>query len=355
MGVVYRAHDTLLDRDVAVKVMSDSTLGTQGRARLLGEARAVAQLNHPNVVNVYDAGEAQHLPYIVMELVSGQTLRDLPRSDLAAALVCMTQICLALEHAHAYGIIHRDLKLENAVQTPSGVVKLMDFGLARPPGPRQTQEGMLVGTAAYLAPELISGGEPGVQSDLYALGVMFYELLTGRPPFEAADPILLLGQHLHAPVIPPSQHNPDVSPELDSLVLRLLSKAPADRPASAGEVLAALTMQGALVPLPRPAPHNLPAQLSSFIGRDKELAAIKRQLLAHRLVTLTGSGGVGKSRLAIQVAAELLGQFPDGVWLVELAPLADPAMVPVIAARALGLRELAGPEMITLLQDFLEH
>ena len=233
MGVVYRGRDLLLKRTVAVKVVGPGALGTEGRARLLQEAQAVASLNRPNIVAVYDAGEAE-LPefdgpaaFVVMELVEGQTLRHYRPADLADSVAILEQICDALGAAHEQGIIHRDLKPENVIRTESGEIKLMDFGLARiGDRPRMTQEGTLMGTLDYLAPEIIQGKEASVQSDLYALGVMAYELLAGRRPFEAETPAAILSMHLHAPPTPPSAFNGDIYPSLDRLINRLLSKRP---------------------------------------------------------------------------------------------------------------------------------
>ncbi|MEK7328400.1 MAG: AAA family ATPase, partial [Chloroflexota bacterium] len=260
MGVVYRAHDTLLDRAVAVKVLSDSGLGTEGRARLLREAQAAAKLDHPNIVSVYYAGEADPAPsggtggtpFIVMQLVGGTSLRDIGPLSVAQIITVARQLCDALDHAHAQGIIHRDLKPENVVVVGSGerlIAKLMDFGLAlSPSASRLTQEGALVGTVFYLAPEQALGQPVDGRADLYALGVVLYELTTGRLPFTGDDPLVVISQHLHAPVTPPRAHNPAISPELESLILQLLSKQPEDRPASAREALQALTTPQAQLP-----------------------------------------------------------------------------------------------------------
>jgi tetratricopeptide (TPR) repeat protein len=242
MGAVYRAHDTLLKRDVAVKVLSETGLGTEGRARLLREAQSAAQLNHPNVVSVYDAGEVDlpglegTAPFIVMELVEGESLHIRRPHDLDEILVITRQVCGALEHAHAHGIIHRDLKPENVMITPDGTAKLMDFGLARTLASRLTAEGTIIGTVFYLAPEQALGQEVDRRVDLYALGVLLYELTTGRLPFDADDPVAVISQHLHAPVVSPQEHNPEIPHALEDLILRLLSKGPEDRPASAAEV-----------------------------------------------------------------------------------------------------------------------
>jgi len=344
MGIVYKAHDTLLKRAVAIKFLNTAGVGTEGKARLLQEARAAARLNHPNIVSVYDAGEADGSPFIVMELVNGDTLRKTEKPALSDALIMARQICLALEHAHENGIIHRDLKLENIVITNTQTLKLMDFGLARAADDvHLTEEGVIAGTLAYLAPELIQGKPASVQSDLYAFGVILYELLTGHPPFQGTINTIL-AQHLHGVVVPPSEHNADIPEWVDKLVLRLLAKSPEERHASAKDVLRdieersiAPTFASLISIAPRPK-NNLPTQLTAFIGREKEVEQIKKRLEKNRLVTLTGSGGIGKTRLSIQVASELLTEYLIGVWLVELAPLTDPALVPQSVCVALGVK-----------------
>src|SRR5512145_357169 len=142
MGAIYRATDTLLQREVAVKVLSASSLGTAGRARLLREAQAVARLNHPNIVSLYDAGEADGTPFLVMELVEGQSLRDRLPQSLDETLNITRQLCAALEHAHAHGVVHRDLKPENVIITSDGIAKLVDFGLAHSDTAHTSMEGM---------------------------------------------------------------------------------------------------------------------------------------------------------------------------------------------------------------------
>jgi serine/threonine protein kinase len=188
MGVVYRAHDMLLDRDVAVKVLPETALDSESRARLLPEAQAAARPNHPNVVSVHDAAEADSSPFIVMELVEGPSLHEQRPEALDDVLAIACKVCAALEHAHAHGIVRRDLKPENVLLAPdplagtSGTAKLVDFGLARSLASRLTAEGTIMGTVSYLAPELVLGQEFDGRADLYALGVMPYELTTGRLP-----------------------------------------------------------------------------------------------------------------------------------------------------------------------------
>ena len=243
MGVVYQGHDTLLKRDVAVKLLSATGLGTEGRARLMNEAQSTASLSHPNIVTVYDAGEIPSKtdgrdphPYIVMELLDGPTLHERPSESPDETLEITRQLCAALEHAHEHDIIHRDLKPENVMLVDDATVKLMDFGLARSLTTRMTAAGTVMGTLFYMAPEMVMGQEVDGRADLYALGIMLYEMTAGRLPFEADDPVAVLTQHLHAPVVPPSAHNPDLPPRLDHLVVSLMAKEPDRRPDSAADV-----------------------------------------------------------------------------------------------------------------------
>lgn len=359
MGVVYKARDNLLDRTVAIKFINTGGIGTTGKARLLQEARAAAQLNHPNIVSIYDVAEMGDEAFLVMEFVEGSTLRQSDRPNLTAALIALRQICSALDHAHERGVIHRDLKPENIIVSNSGAHKLMDFGLARSANAAHlTEEGMIVGTMSYLAPELIQGAEAGVQSDLYAFGIILYELLTGSPPF-AGDVNTIIAQHLHASVKSPSESNPIVPAWLDTLALQLLSKHPADRPVSARAVLESLetsasTKQTSGYSLSLARRDNLPIEITSFIGRKKEIVEISESLVASRLLTLTGPGGTGKTRLSLQVAARLLDIFDDGVWFIDLAPISNPDLVPNAIANVMGVREEPNRPLMDTLLDCMK-
>ncbi len=359
MGIVYKAHDTLLNRAVAIKFLNTEGVGSEGKARLLQEARAAAQLNHPNIVSIYDAGEADENSFIVMELVNGDTLRKTKKPTLQDVVSMAQQICLALEHAHANGIIHRDLKLENIVITNTQILKLMDFGLARTANDvHLTEEGVITGTFAYIAPELIQGQPASSQSDLYAFGVILYELLTDQSPFEGTVNTIL-AQHLHAIVKPPADINPQIPTWLNDLVLRLLNKLPEERPASAKEVLGLLNQKSessaitvAFTVSPK-SKNNLPVQLTSFIGREKALEELEKVLSQHRLVTLTGSGGTGKTRLSLQLAENVFNQF-DYIWFIELAPIIDPDHIPHAILSAMGISEQQGKSAQELINDYLQ-
>jgi tetratricopeptide (TPR) repeat protein len=307
MGVVYKAHDTLLDRPVAVKVLSPQ-LATDGAERLLREARSVAQLDHPHIVAVYDAGEIDGQPFIVMQLVAGKSLRDASVS-LDQAIDIARQVCLALDYAHGTGLIHRDIKPENIMLTDGNVAKLMDFGLARSEGrTRLTQAGMIVGTVAYMAPEQVLRGEADARSDLYSLGCVLYELVTHRPPFAGDDPISIISQHLQVPPVAPHWYNAQVSPELEGILLKLMAKDPAERYASARDVLNAIEQLTPVMAQAVEMPPVSPALLlgtvlrSRLVGRDGELRELKSSIelaaSGHgQVVLVEGEPGIGKTRL----------------------------------------------------------
>ncbi|HMK07934.1 MAG TPA: protein kinase, partial [Anaerolineales bacterium] len=312
MGTIFRARDTVLDRPVAVKLLNDSSLGAEARGQLLAEARAAARLNHPNIISLYDAGESNGDAYIVMELAQGRSLHDQAPPSLDGVLEVARQICQALAHAHAAGIVHRDLKPENVIVTPEGRVKLLDFGLARPIATRLTAEGGISGTVFYLAPEQAMGRVVDVRADLYSLGVMLYEMTTGRLPFTADDPLAVITQHLHAPVVPPRTIRPDLPPALDRLIVSLLAKQPEDRPADALAVDRALAeiQQGAGSVEAASGQEVRIDQLARgrLIGRRSELDRL-RQLWSQALggesvlVLISGEPGVGKTRLARELMA----------------------------------------------------
>jgi beta-lactam-binding protein with PASTA domain/tRNA A-37 threonylcarbamoyl transferase component Bud32 len=239
MGEVLRAHDSVLAREVAIKVLHRSLASDQGFVdRFRREARAAATLNHPNIVAVYDWGAVDGIYYMVMEYVRGRSVRELLNVDRqlapAQAAEILRQTLLALEHAHAKGIVHRDLKPENILLTTDGTVKLTDLGLARAfADAKNTHAGAVTGTVQYLSPEQIRGEPADPRSDLYSLGIVAYELLTGRLPFTGETPMAIAYKHLSDRVPAPSGFANDVPPDLDGFVASATDQDREMRPESA--------------------------------------------------------------------------------------------------------------------------
>ncbi len=238
------------------------------------------------------------------------------------------QICAALDHAHAQGIIHRDLKPENVLLGSDGTAKLVDFGLARTVASRLTTEGAILGTLLYLAPEQAQGGEIDGRADLYSLGIMLYEWAAGRPPFEGDDPVLLIGQHLHTPVVAPREHNVEIPTALDGLIVQLLSKRAEGRPATAADVRLALEdLAGPSFPGEVPEDRirlpgflledaeEEPVERPVFVAREGELARLGgflEEVLKGqgRVVFVTGGPGRGKTALLDEFARQAMEAAP---------------------------------------------
>jgi class 3 adenylate cyclase/tetratricopeptide (TPR) repeat protein/tRNA A-37 threonylcarbamoyl transferase component Bud32 len=317
---VYRATDTLLGREVAVALMKIEHLDDAGLTRLRREARAMARLgDNTNIVTVHDIGEERGQPYIVSQHMQGGSVADLlaategHRLPIDVVVAIGAQICDALDYAHRMGIVHRDVKPANVWLSSDGTAKLGDFGLAVGRDPtRVTVEGMIVGTLAYMPPELASGVDSEPRSDLYSVGAMLYEMLTGRPPFLGENAVAIISQHLNTEPVAPSWHNPEVPRALEDLVLSLLAKEPADRPADAGVVKGVLEEIGRS-PVEAVAEHtaetNQLDRLASgvFVGRSFELDELRAGLddaLRGRgsLALLVGEPGIGKTRIADELA-----------------------------------------------------
>ena len=248
MAGVYEATDLRLDRTVAVKVMHSGMGGGPGGdsayvARFVREARAAARLSHPNVVAVYDQGEDAGSPYLVMELVAGHTLRDTitAQSPMAPrrALAVIEPVLGALAAAHRAGLVHRDVKPENVLISDEGTIKVADFGLARAvtADTQHTSTGVLIGTVSYIAPEIVTEGRADARADVYAAGVLLYELLTGRKPHEGETAIQVAYKHVHEDVPAPSGVVPGLPAYVDALVARATAREPGLRPADAGVML----------------------------------------------------------------------------------------------------------------------
>ncbi|MFF8269732.1 Stk1 family PASTA domain-containing Ser/Thr kinase [Streptomyces sp. NPDC016562] len=250
MAEVYLAHDTRLGRTVAVKTLrADLARDPSFQARFRREAQSAASLNHPAIVAVYDTGEDYvdniSIPYIVMEYVDGSTLRELLHSGRKLLPERTLEMCIgilqALEYSHRAGIVHRDIKPANVMLTRTGQVKVMDFGIARAMGDSgmtMTQTAAVIGTAQYLSPEQAKGEQVDARSDLYSAGCLLYELLSVRPPFVGDSPVAVAYQHVREEPQPPSNFDPEITPEMDAIVLKALVKDPDYRYQSADEMRA---------------------------------------------------------------------------------------------------------------------
>ena len=270
MASVYQATDVRLDRTVAVKVMHPGLGGDDDfAARFVREARAAARLSHPHVVAVHDQGTDGGTVFLVMELVAGHTLRDVVRKESpmppARALALVEPVLSALAHAHRAGLVHRDIKPENVLIADGpgvGTVKVADFGLAKAVS-ADTQHtatgGVLIGTVSYLAPELVVDGRSDARADVYAVGVLLYELLTGRKPHEGESPIQVAYRHVHHDVPPPSETVPGIPAYVDALVARATARDQGQRPADAGVMLHQV--------------HRVAQALASDVVDDDELVA----------------------------------------------------------------------------------
>jgi eukaryotic-like serine/threonine-protein kinase len=245
MAEVYRGEDRVLGRPVAVKVLA-SPRASEPRSveRFRREARAAAGLSHPAVVGVFDTGADGDAHYIVMELIEGRTLAEVLRArgalEPAEAIRIADRVADGLAAAHRVGLIHRDVKPGNIMLTPDRGVKVMDFGIARAAGPDAVQTAVIMGTAAYVSPEQASGSAVDARSDLYSLGVVLYEMLTGRQPFIGDNPVAVAAMHVTERPDPPSAHRAGLPPGVDAVTERLMAKDPADRYASAEELRADL-------------------------------------------------------------------------------------------------------------------
>ncbi|HEX9034186.1 MAG TPA: Stk1 family PASTA domain-containing Ser/Thr kinase [Streptosporangiaceae bacterium] len=276
MAEVYKARDLRLDRVVAVKTLREDLARDQTfQARFRREAQSAASLNHPSIVAVYDTGEdnagPSHVPFIVMEFVDGRTIRDLLRDDRRLlperALEITDGVLRALDYSHRAGIVHRDIKPGNVMLNRSGEIKVMDFGIARAISDAQatmTQTAQVIGTAQYLSPEQARGERVDSRSDLYSVGCLLYELLTGRPPFTGDSPVSIAYQHVREAPVPPSRIDPDLPSWADAIVLRAMEKDPADRYQTAADMRG--DIQRALSGFPVAGPRHPMPQTAAYGG-----------------------------------------------------------------------------------------
>ena len=374
---VYLGQHVRLNQQAAIKVLH-AHLTEQEAEHFQQEAQTIATLVHPGIVRVFDYDVQDGVPFLVIDYAPNGTLRHrYPKGSLVPLPIIISsvkQVADALQYAHEQKFIHRDVKPENMLLGRRQEVLLSDFGIATIAHSTSSlnvgAEGTS-GTLAYMAPEQIEG-HPRPASDQYALGVVVYEWLCGERPFEGSASEVM-AQHLSVPPLPLHERMPEIPPEIEQVVLRALAKDPKARFASVQNFALALeeacrtdvstghnllTLSSASLSQERYTnTHNLPAPLTPLIGREQEVVAVCT-LLRHpeiRLVTITGTGGVGKTRLGLQVAAELSESFAGGVFFVDLAPLRNPSLVLSTIAQTLDIREVAWQSLLERLTEGLKQ
>lgn len=407
MGEVFLAEDTRLGRRVAIKMLPENLSENSERMnRFIQEAKATSSLNHPNIITIHEIGEIGKTRFIVTELVEGETLRELinsPRHDLREILDLAIQTGSALSAAHSAGIIHRDIKPENVMLRRDGFVKVLDFGLAKLVDTSSISEedrtlvysnpGVIRGTAAYMSPEQARGLKVDNRTDIWSFGVLLYELLTKRLPFPGettTDQIVSIIQK-EPPAL--TKISFDIPGDIEFIVGKMLRKNLEERYQSLTSVLADLRrvkqrlefeeVERSFSPenseaadITQPAqenvlkpsfsaaasttsenlpPNNLSAKITRLVGREKEMTEIHDLLRRPELslVTITGIGGTGKTRLAQAVAQDMLNDYPDGVYFIDLSAINRTELVLPIIAQTLGVREENNRSLKEILREYL--
>ncbi|MGA8036036.1 MAG: protein kinase [Candidatus Acidiferrales bacterium] len=373
MGEVYRAHDTRLRRSVAIKILPVEFSADEERLRRFQrEAHSASSLNHPNIITIYEMGQEGSTHFIAMELIQGRTLREIlnaGRVPIRRAIEIATQIAEGLAKAHEAGVAHRDLKPDNLMITEDGFVKILDFGLAKQAlganDSPETQEisgsdtrpGEVFGTLQYMSPEQARGDVLDFRSDQFSFGVVAYEMVTGRQAFRKNTVAATLLAVLQEQLPPLGTVNPDAPAPLCWAIERCLAKESEARYVSTRDLARELaTIRDRLSEKPSTVvdrqPSNIPTQRTQFVGHEKEVAAAAEVLTRPdvRLVTVTGPGGIGKTRLAVEVARGLAEQFPGGIHFVPLSPITNPELISSAIVQALKIREGGGQAPLDLLK-----
>lgn len=398
MGTVYRGIDTKTQEPVAVKVLKmDKVSDKDMVSRFIREGEALRQLKHPNIVKMLAATEQDGMNYLVMEYVDGGSLRQLldksPRLDVQRTLQIALDLSDALTRAHRLNILHRDIKPDNVLLAQDGTPRLTDFGMARIGGaPHITQDGTVLGTLSYLSPEAFNGSDVDERSDIWAFGVLLYEMLAGQRPFKHDDIGALITAILSQPFKRLEDIRSDIPTALVDLIDRMLTKDLQARISSVRLVGAELeailrgdNMAGLTTPTPTPTSfgtstmeaiaavrpsssssrqtvpvkiaNNLPTPPTPFIGRERELQELNKILTtpSSHLLSLVGTGGVGKTRLALEQARQQAQQFKDGVFYVALDRVANEAQFVVALAEAINFSFGAKREPKQELFDYLRE
>lgn len=374
MGEVYRAVDTRLDRNVAIKVLNRTgQRSTEVQRRFDREMKSVAALSHPNVVTLHDIGEHDNMQFAVMELVEGKTLRQLIAEGLQweTATSITHGIAMGLSAAHAQEIMHRDIKPENVIVSEDGLVKILDFGIARQETTLADQNltGELVpGTIPYMSPEQAAGRELTCATDIFSLGTMLFEMLAGVNPFRAETALETLRNVGDAAPSSLTSFVADVPSGAIALVESMLRRNPAQRPSASeiSEYCTSINETSTSASVVSSVPTNVSLRPIDLTGRAREIEEIVSRLKDHPIVTIAGTGGVGKTSVATEVARRVLPQYPGGVWLCELAPVRDPNDVVEVLASVLdgnagsmsGLEQIVGRldgQPTALVFDNCEH
>jgi predicted ATPase len=373
MGVVFKAEDTDLVRFVALKFLPDDIAhDPQALTRFQREARAASALNHPNIVTIYELGHLNGTHYIAMEMLCGETLRALISSGplpFRKAILIATQIADALAKAHETGLVHRDLKPENLMIGEDGTAKILDFGLAKlrdhsvdaersTDANLLTDPGTVMGTVGYMSPEQANGRDVDFRSDQFSFGAVLYEMINGHPAFQGRGRAEIIAAIVRDQ--PQASINVLAPAPFFWILEKCLAKDANQRYSSTRDLVRDLTTvrdlridretRYTVLPL-----STMPVQRTAFIGREREVASL-RELLSRgdvRLVTLTGPGGIGKTRLAVKVASEMSGAFTGGVCFVSLSAVNSKESAIRAIAQGIGLREMPGQSSLESLKEYL--